>query len=73
MATRQKSDRRLKVEAQILKLTHSKFMQLSEISEALNMPKNTVRAKYLYPMVAEGLLQQEFPDVRTSRQAYKAR
>jgi DNA-binding IclR family transcriptional regulator len=72
VTTREKSERRMKIEAQILKLTRSKFLQLGEIAEALNMPKNTVRSKYLYPMVAEGLLQQQFPH-RTSQQAYKAR
>jgi len=62
---------RIEVEQQILKLTQSRFMRLSEIAAALQMPSNTVRAKYLYRMTKEGLLERQYPK-RTNLQAYKA-
>lgn len=59
------------IEAEILRMTRGRFMSLSEIAEALKMPPNTVRAKYLYPMANEGRLKRQFAH-KTSAQAYKA-
>jgi hypothetical protein len=67
-----KSERRREVEAKILRITRDDYKRLGEIAEALKMPLNTVRAKYLYPMANEGLLKRRF-STKTSVQAYKAR
>lgn len=58
--------------AEIQKICESQFVSLKEISEALNANKHTIRSRYLYPMVREGLLTQEHPPGTKSTQRYKA-
>jgi Mn-dependent DtxR family transcriptional regulator len=67
-----KRAKRAAIEQKILQLTKGRYLRLSEIAEALKMSPNTVRAKYLYPMANDGLLEKMYPK-RTSVQAYRAR
>ncbi len=56
----------------ILEVCKGQFCSLGEICELLQANKHTVRAGYLYPMVREGLLIQEYPPGTKSTQRYKA-
>jgi hypothetical protein len=60
------------VERKILRITRSKFRSLKEISAALELSRNTVRANYLYPMANSGLLRRKMPRGTKAGQAYKA-
>ena len=53
----------------ILKFCNGKERSLSEISEYLNMNKNTLRSSYLYPMVRERQLKRTsiVPNKNTNR------
>ena len=57
----------------ILRICQNQFHGLREIAEALDANKHTLRSRYLYPMVREGLLVQEFPPGTKSTQRYKAK
>lgn len=56
---------------EIQKLCKDKFRSLGEIAEALDANKNTIRSRYLYPMVQQGLLVREHPPGTKSAQRYK--
>jgi hypothetical protein len=68
---KKRQEHKAEVEAKILNLTKGRFMTLAEIAEAMRMSRNTVRAKYLYPMANDGRLERQYPR-RTNAQAYKA-
>ena len=56
---------------EIQKICKNQFRSLKEISETLKANKHTIRSRYLYPMVREGLLIQEYPPGTKSIQRYK--
>ncbi len=56
----------------ILKICEKYFVSLGEICRVLDRNKNTIRAGYIYPMVAEGVLVREHPPGTKNRQRYKA-
>jgi len=49
--------RRAEVEKQILRFCRGNYKSLGEVSEMLDMNKNTVRSVYLYPMTKAGMLE----------------
>ncbi len=57
----------------ILKLCERNTKSLSELSEALEMNKHTLRSKYLYPMVTAGLLERTHEPPFKSGNRYKAK
>lgn len=60
------------VRAKILKLCAKEYRGTTELAELLGLSKNTVRAKHVYPMVAEGLLVTKYPQGVRPNQGYKA-
>lgn len=56
---------------EIKKICEGQFRSLKEISDILNANKHTIRSRYLYPMVREGILIQEYPPGTKSVQRYK--
>lgn len=66
----QKTARELR-RSEILRICEGRFTSLKDISERLNANKHTIRSRYLYPMVREGLLIQEHPPGTKSIQRYK--
>lgn len=56
----------------ILTICNDNFLSLGEISHLLEKNKHTIRAGYIYPMVKEGLLDQEYPAGTKSIQRYKS-
>lgn len=57
----------------ILKLCEGQFRSLGDIANALEANKHTIRSRYLYPMVREGMLAREFPPGTKNTQRYKSR
>jgi len=57
---------------QILAICRKKYLSLGEIAHLLEKNKHTIRAGYIYPMVKEGLLEQEHPAGTKSTQRYKS-
>lgn len=56
----------------ILVICKKDYLSLGEISHLLEKNKHTIRAGYIYPMVKEGLLDQEHPAGTKSTQRYKS-
>jgi predicted ArsR family transcriptional regulator len=57
----------------ILEICSDGYLSLREISNILGSNKHTMRAGYIYPMVKEGLLDQEYPAGTKSKQRYRSR
>lgn len=63
---------KVQIKSEIINLCAGKFRSLGEICESLQANKNTIRSRYLYPMVREKLLIQEHPPGTKASQRYKA-
>lgn len=64
--------KRDEIRAKILRLCAKDYKGTRELAETLGMSRNTVRAKYVYRMCDEGLLESKYPrGHQQPNQAYK--
>jgi len=65
--------RRDSVRKEILQICRSRYLTRQEIADKLGMSVNTVRAYYLYPLIALGQIETLYPAKNTRKnQAYRA-
>jgi DNA-binding IclR family transcriptional regulator len=67
-----KESHRYEIETKIIKFCATEFRSLGEIAEKLDMNKNTLRSRYLYPMTKEGKLKRSLQSPFKSHTKYKS-